>query len=222
MPQAFRKTAHRELRRGVSGLPRRRDDAKNAGEVDDMGFALARKMRQERARAVHHAPEIDVHEPVHLRLVDLVEVADQRDAGIVDEDVEGRVGRRRGMRERLDLLAIADIDAVHGNPLRMGAADLGGDGLQAGLVAIRQRQVAAARGKFNRERPADPAGGACHGRSRSTYGSHFRSAPEFEESADCYTSACTTSAWTEFPYYLCREPNNSPIGVLTHVRPNGR
>jgi hypothetical protein len=47
----------------------------------------------------------------------------------------------------------------------MRAADLGGERLQAGLVAIGQRQVAAARGKFNRERPADPAGGAGHGRN---------------------------------------------------------
>ena len=59
-----------------------------------------RQMRQERARPVHHAPEIDVHQPVHLRLVDLVELAHQRDAGIVDDDVEAGMGRDRGLRER--------------------------------------------------------------------------------------------------------------------------
>ena len=37
----FRKAAHREFRRGVSGLARRRDDAEDAREVDDVGFALA-------------------------------------------------------------------------------------------------------------------------------------------------------------------------------------
>ena len=71
------------------------------------------KMRQERPGAVHHAPEIDVHQPVHLRLVDLVELAHQRDAGIVDDDVEAGMSRDRGLRERLDLVGLADIDAVH-------------------------------------------------------------------------------------------------------------
>ena len=70
------------------------------------------KMRQEGAGRMHHAPEIDVHQPVHLRLIDLGEVAEQRDAGIVDEDIEGRMGRQRGLRERLDLVGLADIDTM--------------------------------------------------------------------------------------------------------------
>jgi hypothetical protein len=41
-----------------------------------MGFRSGRKMRQERARRMHDAPEIDVHQPVHLRLVDLAELAE--------------------------------------------------------------------------------------------------------------------------------------------------
>jgi len=41
---------------------------------------------------VHDAPEIDVHQPVHLRLVDLVELAEQGDAGIVDDDVKPGMG----------------------------------------------------------------------------------------------------------------------------------
>ena len=71
------------------------------------------KMRQERAGRMHHAPEIDVHQPVHLRLVDLVELAEQGDAGIVDDDVEAGMGGDRGLREILDLFGLADIDAVH-------------------------------------------------------------------------------------------------------------
>jgi len=92
VPKTFRKAAHREFRRGVSGLPRRRDDAENARQVDDLGLALARQMRQERPRRMHHTPEIYVHHPVHLRLVDFVELAEQGDAGIVDDDVERRMG----------------------------------------------------------------------------------------------------------------------------------
>ena len=68
---------------------------------------------------MHHAPEIDVHQPVHLRLVDFVELAEQRDAGIVDDDVEAGMGGDRGLREVRDLVGLADIDAVHADFLRM-------------------------------------------------------------------------------------------------------
>ena len=129
---------------------------------------LARKMRQEGARRMHHAPEIDVHQPVHLRLVDFVELAEQGHAGIVDEDVEAGMGCDRGLREILDLAGFADIDAVHGDFSRMGFGDLGGHRLQPRLVAIRQREVGAARRKLKRQRPADTTGGAGHGGGGST------------------------------------------------------
>ena len=99
MPQAFGKSAHREFRRAIGGLAGRGDDAEDRGEVDDMRLAPLRKMRQEGARAVHHAPEIDVDQPLHLRLVDLVEGAEQGDAGIVDDDVQaGMRGDRRSCK----------------------------------------------------------------------------------------------------------------------------
>jgi hypothetical protein len=82
---------------------RRRDDAEDAGEVDDVGLAPAREMRQERARAMHLAPEVDVHQPVHLRLVDFVELAEQRNAGIVDDDVEAGVRGDCSLRKIFDL-----------------------------------------------------------------------------------------------------------------------
>ena len=125
-----------------------------------MWASLAGKLRQERARRVHHAPEIDVHQPVHLRLVDLVELAEQRDAGIVDDDVEAGMAGDSCLREGFDLARLADVDAVQGDFSRMGFADLGGDGAQSRFVAIRQRQVAAARRQLKRQRPADAAGGA--------------------------------------------------------------
>ena len=50
--------------------------------------------------------------------------------------------------------------------------DLGGDRLQPGLVAVGQRQVAAARGQFERQRAADAAGRAGHGGGRSIDRSH--------------------------------------------------
>src|SRR5260370_12390390 len=129
---------------------------------------------------MHHAPEIDVHQPVHLRLVDLVELAEQADAGIVDEDVEARVGGDSGLREVRDLAGLGDVDAVDADLALAGRADLGRDRLQSRLVAIRQREIAAARRKLERQRPADTTGRAGHGGGGSTDRSHGVSAPNWD------------------------------------------
>src|SRR6185295_19343645 len=75
-------------------------------------------------------------------------------------------------REFLDLGGLADIDAVGRDLARASLADLGGHLLQPGLVAVGEREVAAARGQFERERAADAAGGAGHGGRTSRYRSH--------------------------------------------------
>ena len=136
-----------------------------------------RKMRQEGARAVDHAPEIDVDQPFHLRLVDLVEAAEQGDARIVDENVEAGMGGDGSRCKILDLCGLADVDAIRGDLAPGILADLGGDLEQPGLVAIGEREIAAARGQFERQRAADAAGGAGHGGRTSGYRSHG-SAPE--------------------------------------------
>jgi hypothetical protein len=61
------------------------------------------------------------------------------------------VGRDRGLREGLDVGGLADIDAVRGDLLLV--ADLGCDRGEARLVAVGQRKVGAARGKFQRKPP---------------------------------------------------------------------
>ncbi len=76
------------------------------------------------------------------------------------------------LREFLDLGGLADIDAVGRYLARGGLADLGRHLLQPGLVAVGERQVAAARGQLQRERAADAAGGAGHGGRASGYRSH--------------------------------------------------
>src|ERR1700722_10313086 len=161
MPKAFRKTAYREFRRGIGGLARRGDDPKDARDVDDVGLFPLRQMRQEGAGAMHHAPEIDVDQPFHLRLLDFVELAEQRDAGIVDDDAEVGMGRYGRGREVGDLPGLADVNAMQRDFLF--CADFSRNRLQPGLVAIGQRQVAAARGKLDRQRPADAARGAGDG-----------------------------------------------------------
>jgi hypothetical protein len=79
----------------------------------------------------------------------------------------------------LDRLRLRDVNAVGRHLGRARFGDLGGCRLQAGLVAIGQREVAAARGQFQRERAADAAGGAGHGGGSSTECSH-QCAPDQE------------------------------------------
>jgi hypothetical protein len=56
-----------------------------------------------------------------------VELAEQGDAGIVDEDVEAGMGGDRVSREFRDLRGIADIDAMDRSLAGMAAIDLGSD-----------------------------------------------------------------------------------------------
>ena len=120
-----------------------------------------RKMRQERAGAAHHAPEIDVEQPFHLRLVDLVEVAEQRDAGIVDDDVEAGMGGDA---------ACAKASICAGSPTSTRCIVT----LRGRICRSRRRPPAAPprRGRRapdrSRARPAPaPAPGRCHWRRRS-------------------------------------------------------
>ena len=87
------------------------------------------------------------------------------------------MGGNGSLREFLDLGGLADIDAVGRYLARARFADLGGDLLQPGLVAIGECQVAAARDQLQRERAADAAGGAGHGGRASGYRSHVGGAP---------------------------------------------
>ena len=77
-----------------------------------------------------------------------------------------------------DLLRLADIDAVYrdfcaARRWPISAASV----CQSGLVAIGQRQVAAARGKLQRQRPADATGRTGDGSGGSTDRGHLVSSP---------------------------------------------
>jgi hypothetical protein len=93
------------------------------------------------------------------------------------------MGGDRGLREIGDLAGLADVDAVHRDLARSGLGDLGGDRLQAALVAVRQRQISAARRKLERQRPADTTGGAGHGGRCSGDCGHVRSTPVMKAAA---------------------------------------
>ncbi len=91
-----------------------------------------------------------------------MEQAEQRNAGIVDEDVKRGVGRDRLARKGCDRLALADIDPMKADFSR-GARSWGAGGdfgchlPKAGLVAIGECEIGPARGELDGEGPADAA-----------------------------------------------------------------
>ena len=141
---------------------------------------LGSEMRQESARCMHRAPEIDVEQPLHLGLVDLVKLAEQRDAGIVDDNIQRRVGRDRLARKGCDRLALADIDPVKADFSCEKFWRFRRDRLQAGLVAVGEREISPARGKLDRECPADAACGTRDGHGGSWNRGHLPITPAFE------------------------------------------
>jgi hypothetical protein len=159
------------------------------------------QMRQEGARAVHHAPEIDVEQPVHLRLVDLLERAHQRHAGIVDDDAERGMRDGRLTRELRDVVGLADVDAMQAD-LACGS-DLGRERLQPGLVAIGEREIAAPPRKLDRQRAADAA-------CRSGDGGG---------AADCSHDDPPSSALQRNYdlHFFILEPNRMAVPTLTYV-----
>ena len=72
-----------------------------------------------------------------------------------------------------NLVALADVQAVQADLPRRGPRDLGADLLQAGLVAVSERNIAAARRKLDRQRAADAAGGPRHRRGGSLDRGHL-------------------------------------------------
>ena len=86
-------------------------------------------------------------------------VATSRDPGIVDEQVDGAVGGHRLVGPGGDGGAFGDVDRVRRHRHAVGAAPCGGL-LEAGLVDVAQRQVTAATGQLEGQRPADPGPGA--------------------------------------------------------------
>ena len=111
-----------------------------------MTLAAAAQMRQEGLRAVHHAPKINVHQPVEIINRDMLSQRPKRHASIVHDQVASAMLLQHLLSPSKHLLALGDIDPR--------AADLDGaalqqsDGLrQAVCVHITQRQMAAACGQ---------------------------------------------------------------------------
>src|SRR5215211_7226469 len=130
------------------------------------------------AGTVNDAPEIDVHQPFELRLVDLVELAQQGYAGIVDEDVERGMRGNRSRGKRIDLRGLADIDTMRRH-LAPALGELANNAGKASLIAVGKSQITAARGQFPRQRAANAARPACHRRGTSRNGRHCNTPSRF-------------------------------------------
>ena len=145
-----------ELAGRVGGLPGGREDAEDAGHVDQVRARVRLQRRQQRVGQPDDGAEVDRHDPVELLQGHLVEPAAEGHAGVVDQQRRlgvrggqrrgqppsvGRVvgrGRRRRCRRR-----------AAGAPRRTPSATR----VQPLLVPVDQDQVAAAGGQLARPAP---------------------------------------------------------------------
>ncbi len=154
--QRLREAAHRELGCAVGRLSGRRDDAEDAGDVDQLRCALAREHGQECARQAHGGAEVDGHQPVEVVRVHLLEQAADRDAGVVDQRGDTAVPREHGGGQRGDGGVVGHVQHMraHADP---GGPRLLGGCLEPGRVEVDQRQVHAALREIVRQRSTDAA-----------------------------------------------------------------
>jgi hypothetical protein len=67
-------------------------------------------------------------------MIEFIELTQQRDAGIIEQQIQRRKGSDRGRGEVLDLLGICNIDPLNGHSARMRGGNLLGHRLESRLV----------------------------------------------------------------------------------------
>ena len=118
--------------------------------VHQVAVAGGDQVGQELLGAVDDAPEVDADDPVHVGVLEVLDVAGQRDAGVVDDDVDAAelLGDRVGVRRERG--AVGDVEPVAAHLARAGGLDQV-DGLgQPGLVDVGDRDQRAAPGDARR------------------------------------------------------------------------
>ena len=81
----FRSTTHTKFCCVIRGLGRDADQAEHARDVDDMALPGSTQVGKKRLGAVHHAPEVDVHEPFEVVVACTFNGGAQVDASIIDD-----------------------------------------------------------------------------------------------------------------------------------------
>ncbi len=142
LPQRLGESADRELGRVVGGLAGHREQPEDARHVDDVPVAGRDQVRQERLGAVDDAPEVDVHHPLDvLELADL-DVAGERDAGVVVDLVDRAEVRADRVGVDAERLTLGDVEPVGLDRRADGLQPLLG-GREALGVDVADRQLGA-------------------------------------------------------------------------------
>jgi hypothetical protein len=142
----------------------------------------------EGAAAVHHAPEVDVHEPVRVGQRQALHRRHQAHAGVVDHHVRPAPGLQRRVGQRLHGRGVGHVAGLR-QAVGAAGAQLGDHGVQPlGNVHVGQQQPRALRGQVARQRLTDAGGGP---------GDHHALAFEGFHGGDCGTGGphrltCTT------------------------------
>src|ERR1700712_5421110 len=111
------------------------------------------------------------------------------------------------LSEILDLAGLADVDTMHADlAIRITALPCG-ERLQPGLVAVGEREIAAAPGQFQRQCAADAAGSAGHGGGTSGYRSHV-------DSMEARVTDRELAKNCVFPDIGKLEPNHKAVSAL--------
>ena len=119
---------------------------------------------QERLGPVHHAPEVDVHEPFEVRVGHGLDRRAQRDAGVVDDEVDRAVVGHHLLGPGVDGVPIGHVEVLGGDLVPVAPA-LRHRLRQPGIVDVGQGDVRAAPRQLDCE-------GAPDARARSGDGGH--------------------------------------------------
>ena len=160
--QALGEAADRELAGGVDARLRTGAERSHRGDVDDMA-ALAVRLhpRQHGDQSVDDAAKVDPHDPVVVGMAGLVSRPEHRNAGVVDEDMDGpgRFGHVRPAG------AVGDVQLEE---QRRRPAALRKPGFRRGaigLVAVGQHQIHPGVAEGAGDAETDPRHTACDQRA---------------------------------------------------------
>ena len=151
MAQGFGEAAHGEFGGVVGALGGHGDQAEQTGDVDDAPFVLLEQGGQEGLGAIHHAPEVDGHDPLEVLIGHLVNGLRHCHTGVVDDDVGGAELLLDRFGVGVEILTARHVQLLH---VRAGGERGGGLG-QAHFVHIRDGKLAALLVQLLRQRSAN-------------------------------------------------------------------
>ena len=153
---------------GVARLKRQRHFAVHRAGVNQHAEALGDKMFHRHVRAVNHAFQVHIHQPLMIGYRDLPEPAERPDTDVIDPDVNRPEARDRRLRQALHLIRLADV-CFHRQRVAVVSVNLLRQRLQRLAPTRRQHDVRAAFGKRQRgpaaktaRRPGDNDSGVDH------------------------------------------------------------